>query len=214
MATKKNEDTAELRAFVTIDRMQPQFAALAGSVARGDPPVAGMAQLYVEIAPGNHVFHITDVALKTAEVRPGSMVVEREFGFLEVHSRSQDDVSMAGSVILDALGLDEADRVLPEITSTRIITNVDPYQAQLVNRFRRGGLLVPSESLLVMEVAPAAYVMLACNEAEKAADIKMIEVSPVGRFGRMFVSGSEAETRAAMSAAVAALESLRGKGVV
>jgi len=91
-----------------------------------------------------------------------------------------------------------------------VITNVDPYQVQLLNRFRRGAMLVAGETLFIMECAPAAYINLAANEAEKYATIKIIHISSVGRFGRMWLAGSEAEILAAKQAAVQALESIEG----
>jgi hypothetical protein len=92
----------------------------------------------------------------------------------------------------------------------QIITNVDPYQAQLLNRFRRGSMLVPGETMLVLECAPAAYINLACNEAEKKASIKVMHVSSVGRFGRMWLSGSESEIITANEAATQALNAIDG----
>jgi len=93
----------------------------------------------------------------------------------------------------------------------QIITNIDPYQSQLLNRFRRGSMLVPGETMLVLECAPAAYINYAVNEAEKGASIKILHVSSVGRFGRMWLSGSEAEVLTARNAAVKALEELDGR---
>ena len=211
MADESKDHQVELRAYVYIDQMQPQFAAFGGSVVRGDPPVAGMAELYIEIAPGNQIFNIAAVALKSTQARPGSMVVEREFGFLELHARSQDDIREAGRAMLDALGLEESSRTRPTVTSVQVITNVDPYQAQLINKFRRGGLIVAGETLLVLEVTPAAYITLACNEAEKAARVKIVEISPVGRFGRMFLTGSESDAQVAKEAALAAIERVRAE---
>lgn len=205
-----NQKKFELRAYAVIDRMQPQYAAFVGTTVNGDIPTAGMSQLYMEVAPGNEVFRIADVALKSAEVRPASMIVEREFGMLEVHAPDQSAVLAAGRAVLDYLGLSEDDRVRPQIASAQVISNVDPYQAQLINRFRRGSMLVPGETLFVMETAPAAYVAVAANEAEKAAGIKIIQVSNVGRFGRMFVSGAQSEVLAAKEAAMAAVEGMGG----
>jgi hypothetical protein len=141
---------------------------------------------------------------------PGAQIVEREFGMFEVHSLNQAAVIEAGEVVLDRLGLRIEDRMRPQIASTQVITRVDPYQAQLLNRFRRGSMLVPGETLLVMEVAPAAYINFACNEAEKKANISIVHVSSVGRFGRMWLSGSEAEIITARDAAIHALEGLEG----
>jgi hypothetical protein len=203
-------DKFSLRCFCYLDRMQPQYAAFVGTVTQGDLPVEGMAALYFEMAPGNEVFRVVDVAVKATEARPGAQIVEREFGMFEVHSSNQAAVIEAGRVVLDRLGLRIEDRIRPSIASIQVITNVDPYQAQLLNRFRRGSMLVPGETMLVLECAPAAYINYACNEAEKTANIKIIHVSSVGRFGRMWLSGSEAEILTARNAAVQALESLEG----
>ncbi|MBF8283184.1 MAG: BMC protein [Anaerolineales bacterium] len=204
-------DQFQLRCYSYLDRMQPQYAAFVGTITQGDLPIEGMAALYIELSPGNEAFRLVDIAVKATEARPGAQLVEREFGMFEVHSRSQAEVLEAGRIVLDRIGHQIADRLKPEIASIQIITNVDPYQAQLLNRFRRGSMLVPGETMLVLECAPAAYINYACNEAEKGANIKILHVSSVGRFGRMWLSGSEAEILTARDAAVKALEELEGK---
>ena len=204
-------DQFQLRVYSYLDRMQPQYAAFVGTITQGDLPVEGMASLYIEMAPGNEAFRMVDIAVKATEARPGAQLVEREFGMFEVHSRSQAEVLEAGRVVLDRLGLQITDRLKPEVASVQIITNVDHYQAQLLNRFRRGSMLVPGETMLILECAPAAYINFACNEAEKGANIKILHVSSVGRFGRMWLSGSESEIVTARNAAVQALESVEGR---
>ncbi len=199
-----------LRCYCFIDRMQAQYAAFVGTITQGDLPVEGMAALYVEMAPGNEVFRVVDIAVKATESKPGAQIVEREFGMFEVHSLNQAAVIEAGHVVLDRLGLKQEDRIKPQVVSTQVITRIDPYQSQLINRFRRGSMLVPGETMLVLECAPAAYINFAVNEAEKKANIKIIHISSVGRFGRMWLSGSEAEIITAKNAAVAALEALDG----
>lgn len=201
----------QLRAFSYLDRTQPQFAAFVGTITQGDLLTEGMASLFVEMAPGNEVFRVVDVAVKATEARPGAQVVEREFGMFEVHSHSQEAVLEAGRIVLSRLGLEEADRIRPQVASVQVITNVDPYQAQLLNRFRRGSMLVRGETLLVLEVAPAAYINLAANEAEKRANVKLIHISSVGRFGRMWMCGTEAEMLTAKAAAIQTMESLEGR---
>lgn len=199
-----------LRCYCFLDRMQAQYAAFVGTITQGDLPVEGMASLYVEMAPGNEAFRVVDIAVKATEAKPGAQIVEREFGMFEVHSMNQAAVLEAGRVVLDRLGLKEQDRIKPQVVSTQVITNIDPYQSQLINRFRRGSMLVPGETMLVLECAPAAYINYACNEAEKKANIKIIHVSSVGRFGRMWLSGSESEIISAKNAAIASLEALDG----
>ena len=203
-------DSFQLRVYSYLDRMQPQYAAFVGTITQGDLPTAGMAALYIEVAPGNEVFRLVDIAVKATEAHPGAQIVEREFGMFEVHSRSQAEVLEAGRIVLDRLELRPQERIKPVLASVQVITNVDPYQAQLINRFRRGSMLVPGQTLLVLEVAPAAYINYAANEAEKGASIQIVHISGVGRFGRMWLSGTESEILQARDAAVNALEALDG----
>lgn len=205
------EQPFQLRAYCFLDRMQPQYAAFVGTVTQGDLPVEGMASLYVEMAPGNEVFRMVDIAVKATEAKPGAQIVEREFGMFEVHSQSQAAVIEAGRMVLDRLNLQESDRVKPSVASVQVITNVDAYQAQLINRFTRGNMLVPGETMLVLECTPAAYINLAANEAEKQANIKLIHVASVGRFGRLWMSGTESEIQAAKVAAERALAQIDGQ---
>lgn len=200
-----------LRTYAFIDRMQPQCAAHIAATSPGDVPLAGMAELYLELAPGNEVFRAADIALKAAGVRPALQIIEREFGLLEIHSEQQAEVLASGQAILGELGMTESDRIKPTIASTQFITNVHPYQAQLLNKWRKGSMLLPGQSLFVMEVAPAAYISIAANEAEKAANITVIELRAVGRFGRMFLAGTESEVETAKDAAVSALEAVHGR---
>jgi hypothetical protein len=163
------------------------------------------------MAPGNEVFRVVDIAVKATRARPGVQIVEREFGTFEVHHPEQAEVLEAGRIVLDRLGLKREDRVKPQVISNQIITNVEPYQAQLINRFRRGTMLIPGQTMLVMEVAPAAYITYACNEAEKSASINLLHFSGIGRFGRMWLSGSESEISTAREAVDTALGALEGR---
>jgi ethanolamine utilization microcompartment shell protein EutL len=203
----------ELRCYAYLDRMQPQFAAFVGTVTEGDLSTEGMAALYIEVSPGMEVFRLVDVALKSTRARPGAQLVEREFGMFEIHHPEQAEVLEAGRIVLQRIGHSVTDRIKPQIVSSQVITNVDPYQAQLLNRRRRGMMLIPTHTLLVLEVAPAAYITYATNEAEKAASIHVVQFSSVGRFGRMWLSGSEAEILTARDAAIRALESLEGRAL-
>jgi len=200
----------QLRVYCYLDRMQSEVAAFVGTITQGDLPVEGMASLYVEMSPGNEVFRTVDIAVKATEAKPGAQVVEREFGMFEVHSLNQAAVLESGRIVLERLGLAIEDRIKPTVYSSNLITRVDPYQAQLLNRWRRGSMLVAAETLFVLEVAPAAYIMLAANEAEKKANVKIIHIASVGRFGRMWMSGSEADMVTARDAAIQAMESVEG----
>lgn len=201
----------ELRCYCFIDSLQPQFASFLGTVAQGFLPVPGQASLFVEVAPGMDIMKVTDVALKATDVKPGMMIIERVYGMLEVHSDSQADVRQAGAAILAALDLNEADRIKPEITSSQVIRNISDYHTQLINRTRHGDMIVPGETLYVLECAPAGYAAIAANEAEKAANIKILEVRAFGSFGRVSLGGAEKDVDVAWRAAEEALKTISGR---
>lgn len=201
----------ELRCYCFIDSLQPQFASFLGTVAQGFLPVPGQASLFVEVAPGMDIMKVTDVALKATDVKPGMMIIERVYGMLEVHSDSQADVRQAGAAILAALDLNEADRIKPEITSSQVIRNISDYHTQLINRTRHGDMIVPGETLYVLECAPAGYAAIAANEAEKAANIKILEVRAFGSFGRVYLGGEEKDVDVAWRAAEEALRTISGR---
>ena len=201
----------ELRTYVHLDVMQPQFASYIATVSRGYLPVARQASLVVEIAPGMAINQVTDVALKATGVQPGVLVVERAYGLLEVHSFDQGDVQQAGEAILRNLELTRGDRLRPRVVSTQIITNVSDYQTMLINRTRYGSMWLGGQSLYILEVHPAGYAVLAANEAEKASPINLVEMRFFGAFGRLYLGGSEAEIREAAKAALASLETLDGR---
>lgn len=201
----------ELRSYILIDSMQPQYAALTGILLQGDVPVEGMAEVFMELAPASDVYEMMDAALKTTDVRPGLLRVEREYGTLEIHGFFQEDVQVAGQEALARFNLTEADRWKPEVAAVKMVTGVDAYEAQLVNQASKGGLLLRGQTLCVLEVVPAAYVMLAANEAEKAAHITLVHYQPAGRFGRLYISGTEAQVKVGRDAAIEAIESLSGQ---
>lgn len=201
----------DLRSFVFLDSLQPQYAAFLGTVAQGFLPLAGDACLFVEISPGIEINRLTDVALKATRVRPGMQIVERYYGLLEVHSDSQAETRAAGAAVLDELGLSEADRHKPKILSSQVIRHLDDHQVQLINRMRHGHMIIPGQTLYVMEVEPAAYAALAANEAEKAAEINVLEVRAFGSMGRIYLGGEEKDIDVAWRAAVAAIEAIEGK---
>jgi hypothetical protein len=191
--------------------LQPQHAAYIGTVALGFLPLPGDASLWIEISPGIEINRITDVALKATSVRPGVLFVERLYGLLEVHSSRQGETRAAGKAILEALGVREQDCLKPRVISSQIIRNIDAHQTQLINRTRRGQLLLAGQTLYVLEVEPAAYAALAANEAEKAALINILQVQAVGSFGRLYLGGEEQDILAGSRAALAAIEGVTGR---
>ena len=202
---------AELRCYIFLHSLQPQYASFLGSVSQGFLPVPGQASLFVEVAPGMDIMRVTDVALKATDVRPGMMIIERLYGMLEIHSDSQADVRAAGRAILDALGLKEEERIKPEIFTSQVIRNITDYHTQLINRTRHGDMIEPGQTLYVMECAPAGYAAIAANEAEKAANINILEVRAFGSFGRVYLGGEERDIDVGYRAAEQAIADITGR---
>lgn len=201
----------ELRTYVFIDSLQPQLAELMASVSQGFPPVPGDSCLWVEVAPGMAVHRVTDIALKATQVKLTQQVVERAFGSMVIHSRSQADVRQAGEVLLSSMGSQFDERDDCEIEWQEIIRGMTSDHTVLINRQHRGGsMMIPGESMFILETQPAGYIVYAANQAEKAASIKLVDVRAVGAYGRLTLAGKEADVEEAAAAAIAAVQNPPG----
>lgn len=199
---------AELRSCIFLDQLQPQTLCYLASWMRGSLPRANVAAQIIEVAPGLEIEGLTDIALKHSEVQAGMLVVERQFGYLEFHSRSTDAVKASAAEVLSTLGASPEDATPPTILSSEIMTRVDHQHAFLINRNKQGSMILGGESLFVLEMQPASYAIIAANEAEKAANIKVIDYRLIGATGRVYLAGDEAEIRNARDSAIAALQNL------
>ncbi len=200
-----------IRALMQINNLQPKFAAYNGATVQGSVPLAGDTVLIGEFMPGNEVFRLIDIALKASKVEASSQIVEREFGFFILRSPFNAQVTAACNAILSEIGMPMNARLKPTVESTQIITSVEPYQAQLLNKWSAGSLVVPGQTLGIIECAPAAYISIAANEAEKSAFIDIAQVRAVGKFGRLFISGSEESVVTAVEVATAAINDVDGQ---
>ena len=115
---------AELRSFIFLNRLQPQTMCYLGTWIRGSLPRSDVAAQIIEVAPGLDIEPLTDVALKHAGVRAGILVVERQFGYLEIHG-GNDEVRAAGSEVLDVLGVSARDATRPEVLASKIISMLE-----------------------------------------------------------------------------------------
>jgi ethanolamine utilization microcompartment shell protein EutL len=202
---------ASLRTYVFLDSLQPQLAAHICTTCRGYFPVPYVASLFVEIAPGMAIHRLMDTALKATSVQPATLVVERAYGMLELHSEDKGEVRSAGDAILQSLGVTENDRIKPRIVSSTVIRAIEPMHAMILDKIRFGSMIEPGQSLFILECEPAAYAALAANEAEKAANVKLVDVMVFGAFGRLYLAGSESEIDSAAQAALEALKGISGK---
>lgn len=200
-----------LRTYVYIDSLQPQLAAYLGTASQGFLPVPGDACLWIEVAPGMAVHRLSDAALKATRVHLGQLVVERAFGSMVLHHGDQSDVLEAGRTVLHLLGVDEASRTRCRVAWREVIRAITPDHAVLINRQdRRGSMILAGQSMFILETEPAGYIVYAANEAEKAANITLVDARAVGAFGRLTLAGREADIDTAAAAALSAVERLTG----
>jgi hypothetical protein len=178
-------------------------------MAQGAMPLAGMSQLLVEVSPGNDVFPLTDVALKASPVRSAGTLVERDYGLLELHAERPDSVLAAMDAILATLELRVEDRLAPSIVSSMRISSIDAAHSQLFNKVRRGAWTLPSDTLYVLEVTPAAWVYLVANELDKQVEVELVRCAGTGLFGRLIVAGTDAAAEQAEQVAQRVIETVR-----
>ncbi len=201
----------KLRTYIFINALQPQLASYMGTVSQGFLPVPGDACLWIEVAPGMAVHRLTDIALKGSNVHLGQQIVERAYGSMVIHHRDQSGVQESGQKVLDYLRTDERSRQKCHIMWNEIIRAITPDHAVLINRDnRRGSMILPGQSMYILETEPAGYIVYAANEAEKAANITLIEARAVGAYGRLIMAGKEADINVAAQAATQAIENLTG----
>jgi hypothetical protein len=196
---------ATIRSYIFVDQLQPKTMCYLGTFARGFLPRRNMSALVIEVAPGLEIENLTNIAIKAVDVKPGILAVERQYGYLEFHAYSTASVKAAGEAVLEFLEATAADAMKPEILASQIVKRVDNYHAFLINRNKSGSMILPGESLFVLEMQPAAYAIIAANEAEKASNIKIVDYRMMGATGRVYLSGDESEIRAAARAAENAL---------
>jgi hypothetical protein len=205
------ESNIDLRTYIFLDSLQYQMASFMATTSRGYYPVAQQACMIVEISPGIEINRFTDIALKATNVTPGIQFVERLFGLLEVHSDSQADARQAGAAILKELGRTEEERMRPRILTSQLIKNISDHHAQLINKVRYGNMVLRGDTLYVLEIEPSGYAYFAANEAEKASHINIINVQGVGRFGRVYIAGEEAEVLVSQEIVESRLKALAGR---
>lgn len=199
----------ELRTYVFLDALQPQLATYLGTVSMGFLPVPGDSCLWIEVAPGMAVHRISDIALKASNVRLGQQIVERSYGSMVIHHRSQSDVLESGEHVLRYLQTEHTTRQPCTVMWNEVVKCITPDHATLINRDnRKGSMILPGQSMFILETTPAGYITYAANEAEKAANITLVEVRAVGAYGRLIMAGKEADVIEAARAATLAVERL------
>ena len=205
----------ELRVYLPIHDLQPQFAAYMATPlrARGYPPYAGQHSLIIEAAPALAIHRIVDLALKESpNMEPGILFTERQFGLLELHSNDAGELDKAGQAILEGIGATPEDQLAPKILFHDIIDALSDQHAIILNRSRDASILVPGQSLLIHEMTPALFACVAANEAERTAPGAIInDIQMMGASGRVFMSGTHDDMAKARDTITVTLETVRGR---
>jgi hypothetical protein len=205
----------ELRVYLPIDALMPQFAAYLATPtrARGYPPMAGDMSLIVEVAPALAIHRVADFALKAApELEPGLLFTERQFGVLELHARDHSLVQSAAEAVLKGLGAAPEQQLRPQTLFCDIIADLSDQHAIILNRTREASMILPGQSLLVYEVQPALFAAYAANEAERAAPgATLVDVQMIGATGRVFLAGKGDDLRRAEARISRVLKGVKGR---
>jgi hypothetical protein len=205
----------ELRVYLKIESLERQFAAYMASPtrARGYVPIEGMHSLIVEIAPALAIHRVIDFALKSVPgAEPGMLYTERQFGILELHSMEIADIEAAGQAILAGIGAKASDQLKPQLVYADIVEAVTDQHAVILNRNRDASMILPGESLLLVEMVPALFAAYAANEAEKAAPrLTLVDCQMIGASGRVFVSGTREDMERARTRILHTLAGIEGR---
>jgi len=205
----------ELRVYLTVVDLQPQFAAYMGTPlrARGYPPLAGQHALILEVAPALMIERVIDIALKAnPDLEPGILYVERQFGILELHGDDLAGLRNVGAAILTGIGLTEGDSLRPRILYMDVIEDISDQHAVIINRNRQASMILPGQTLLICEMVPALYATTAANEAEKAAPgLTLVDVQMIGAAGRIYLSGQTTDVHAARNRIEGLLGAIGGR---
>ena len=205
----------DLRVYLTLESLQPQFAAYLGTPtrARGYPPFAGQHALIIEVAPGLMIERVIDLALKAdPDLEPGILFVERQFGILEIHGNDKAKLLQAGQAMLDGLGLGASEPLAAKILYTDVIEDIADQHAVIINRNRQASMVLPGETLLIVEMVPALYAAIAANEAEKVApDLTLVDVQMIGAAGRLYMSGKTEDVKLGLAEIERVLSSIKGR---
>ena len=204
----KDDSQFQLRTYIFIDQMQPQLAQFIAKDNRVYDPNEYDAAIMLELAPAMEIHHMIDQALKSTNVRLGSVVTERRYGLMQIQHPDQGEVLAAGESVLKATGLTPMDRSRLEIHTNMVIRGIEQDHAIYFTGTSKGNMVLANESVFILEVSPAAYLTIACNEALKAANIKLIQIRPFGATGRLVMSGSESEIDSGVEAAMSVMKSL------
>ena len=131
---------------------------------------------------------------------------------LEVHASDAALVEQAGEAILAGIGAEAEDALRPRVLYLDVIEEVTDQHAVIVNRNREASMLLPGQTLLVVEVTPALFAAVAANAAERVAPaLTLVTVSMIGVAGRVYLAGTTPDIVLARDEITRVLEAVEGR---
>ena len=178
--------------FVSLVKdLQPQYAAYLAicSPARHVIPAAKNTVLTLDVGDGLQAEALVADILEAATVAPGTIAVERNGPIVELFA---DDVdALPSEWTRDA----PPDVAAINITNKQVIPDVSFDYAIQVNRSRRGSLVVPGDSLLVLVCENAGDAGWLANQIESLSDcLRLVDIDMRG--GMVVFAGPPASIRA------------------
>jgi len=197
---------AELGTALIIDKLQPKTASYLSIAARGGAlTLPGRALLLLQIAPTALIKKAADIAAKQVKCTPSVYMLEGRIGHLAISADSVIDLQDAAHNIAAGIGAELPSQGATKIVASELVSRVDAQHAYSINKSKMGSMVAPGDSVYILECQHASNALKAVNEAEKAADIKVVDYRFTGSMGRMIIGGNDENVRAAREAALAAV---------
>ena len=121
-------------------------------------------------------------------------------------------MARAGEAILSGIGAGAQDTLRPRISYLEVIEEITDQHAVIINRNREASMVLPGQSLLVAEMAPALFAAAAANAAERVAPgVTLVHVSMIGAAGRLYLAGDAGDLHLARAEIAAVLDAVTGR---
>lgn len=193
---------AELNSFIKIDRLQPKTAKYLSKLSLGSevPANCSVALLHITSVPDAE--KALDILLTSANVTPNVCVFDGRGGWLGIHAVLADELHIAIEQVMNELNLSFSTTKQAKPPSHQLISKITKEHADIIGKRCKGHKITAGDSLMIVDVIPAVHTLVAVNEAEKNADIEVVDYKITGSSGRLYLSGCDTNVRCALGIVV------------
>lgn len=177
----------QLESFSLVEDLQPQYAAyLAITVAaRHVIPTAGDSVLTVDVGGGLQAEQAINDFLSSDIIASGDVACERAGSTLELVC---SDIGPLKAIVATADPGSTFESPTVNIADSLLLEEVSFDYANLVNRSRKGALVIAGDSILILECDPADQVSVLANQLESAHP-SLVLVNADARSGQLTFKG-------------------------